>query len=277
MTLPLLLLWPELSDTFLSFPSGKEAWRWIPSSKHSTSTHGSIYEGKRRDWILGESASRLQHRAGAPFVQRFSLSLKSPQKVNRDRICIFLLNALRLNCETVSRILPKADPCCPTHPETVFLPHAAGAASAAQGGARESAWALYPVPCPWMWPLGLHLLSSCVPYSCAKCSLQNPPGPLPAGLPLIPPPHTLPRSLQCWPPCCSADMPGSDALVPLHKLFLLPVGCLLLSCLAEELLLLDSPPHPIALRGPASIISPATLRCVVHFCICRTRFRAPKD
>lgn len=161
---------------------------------------------------MGESASRLQHRAGAPFVQRFSLSLKSPQKVNRDRICIFLLNALRLNCETVSRILPKADPCCPTHPETVFLPHAAGAASAAQGGARESAWALYPVPCPWMWPLGLHLLSSCVPYSCAKCSLQNPPGPLPAGLPPIPPPHTLPRSLHVDP---FAVLQTCQALMPL--------------------------------------------------------------
>lgn len=206
-----------------------------------------------------------------PFCSKVLFESQVPQKVNRDRICILLLNTLRLNCETVSRLLPRADPCCPTHAETVFLPHAAGAASAAQGGARESAQALYPVPCPWIWPLGLHLLSSCVPYSRAKCSLQNTPGPFPAGLPPLPPPQTSPRCLHVD---SLAALQTCQALRPLclHKLFLLPVGCHLLSCLPEEFLLLDSPPHPIALGGPASIITPVTLRCVVHFWICLTRF-----
>ena len=88
MTLPLLLLCSELSHIPI-FPIWKEAWRWIPSSKHSTSTHGSIYEGKRRDWIWGESASCLQHRAGTPSVQRFSLSLKSPRKLTETGFASF--------------------------------------------------------------------------------------------------------------------------------------------------------------------------------------------
>ena len=147
---------------------------------------------------MGGVSQQSPTQGWSPFCSKVLFESQVPQKVNRDRICIFLLNALRVNCETVSRILQGLTPAAP-HIQKVFLPHAAGAASAAQGGARESAWALYPVPCPWMWPLGLHLLSSCVPYSCAKCSLQNPPGPLPAGLPPIPLPHTLPCSLHVDP------------------------------------------------------------------------------
>ena len=44
------------------------------------------------------------------FCSKALFESQVPQKINRDRICILLLNTLRLNCETVSRLLPRADP-----------------------------------------------------------------------------------------------------------------------------------------------------------------------
>lgn len=74
-TSSIALAWTH--HTFQSFPSGKEAWRWIPSSKHSTSTHGSIYEGKEETEFWG-SQPAVSTQGWSPFLFKGSRWVSSP-------------------------------------------------------------------------------------------------------------------------------------------------------------------------------------------------------